>query len=135
MSDPDDLLGKTDALLGRYRGARPSGEADFPVLTEVVSDPAAGPAATFADAPDIAPAIGHAAVEAPPQDRLLQEVMLALAPKIEEILGDPLRERLEEHLRSTLQTLAGQVRIDLEALVRIAVSQAVERVLSEKKIP
>jgi len=136
VSDSNHLLDKTDALLGRYRGgANPAADADFPVLTEIVSAPGIDPvglaAADFMESPrpEVPAAAGL------PDDHLLQEVMRVLAPRIDEILGDPLKERLEDHLRSALQPLADQVRIDIEAMVRIAVSRAVEQVLSEKKNP
>jgi hypothetical protein len=136
VNDSDDLLDKTDALLGRYRGgSNHAPDADFPVLTEIVAAP--GIEATGfpvmevmpPQAPKI-PAAGNWQ-----DDHLLQEVMRALEPRIEEILGDPLKERLEDHLRPLLDTLTSQIRIDIETLVRIAVSRAVEQVLSEKKNP
>lgn len=136
MSDSNDLLDKTDALLGRYRGgASHAVDGDFPVLTEIVSaqgiDPDDHATTDFTESPtpEVLPAASV------PDDHLLQEVMRVLAPRIDEILGEPLKERLEDHLRSALQPLAGQVRIDIEAMVRIAVSRAVEQVLSEKKNP
>jgi hypothetical protein len=135
VSDPDDILGKTDALLGRYRGGvKPATEGDFPVLTEVIGEADLAAGALAAD-DVIARRIQGAGVEGVSDDRILQEVLRALAPRIDEILGDPLKERLEDHVRNMLQTLTDQMRMDVEALVRIAVSRAVEQVLSEKNNP
>lgn len=136
MSDPNDILGKTDALLGRYRGgSKPAADLDFPVLTEVIS----------ADDLNIGPS--QAAIAAPLQpqgtvargelgeDRILQEVLRALAPQIDTILGDPLKELIEENVHQTIQGLTDQIRADLEVLLRAAMSRAVEQVLSEKNKP
>ena len=38
MSESDDILHKTDALLVRYRGA-PSVEEDVPLLTDIIDEP------------------------------------------------------------------------------------------------
>lgn len=139
MSDSRDLIDKTDALLGRYRGnAKPDPESDFPVLTDVYEQrqspdsPPEAAARGFAGKVDIAAA--HPLDSRELREELLaNEVLRQLVPYIEEALGDPLRERLDEHLRRALAALTGQVRIDIETLVRQAVSQAVDRVLSEKK--
>ena len=143
MSDSRDLIDKTDALLGRYRGAQKSiAETDFPVLTEVfeVAVPAAAPAPASTPAP--APTAPMTAVARPPlqtaeppqfrEDQLVEEVLRRLAPHIDEALGTPLKERLDEHLRRALTALTGQVRIDIETLVRVAVSEAVDRAMAEK---
>jgi hypothetical protein len=135
VSDSDDILGKTDALLGRYRGAvKPAPDSDFPVLTEVIGEADLN-AGAFPAEEVIPPRIQGTVADSLSEDRILEEVLRALAPRIDEILGDPLKERLEDHVRNALQTLTDQMRLDVEALVRIAVSRAVEQVLSDKKNP
>ena len=136
VSDSRDLIDKTDALLGRYRGnIKSNPESDFPVLTDIYSP---RPLATENSASGVT---GTSDIQAANyldsrevrEDLLVDEVLRLLAPHIDAALGDPLRERLDEHLRRALSALTGQVRIDIETLVRVAVSQAVDRALSEKK--
>ena len=139
MSDPRDLIDKTDALLGRYRGApKTAPEIDFPVLTEVYDHRAAPPSApevmASASTGNNAMPPAHAAESnAYREDLLVEDVLRRLAPHIDEALGLPLKERLDEHLRRALSALTGQVRIDIETLVRAAVSEAVDRALAERK--
>jgi hypothetical protein len=74
MSDADDVLGKADALLNRYRpGSGHAPTADIPVLTEVVElDPkAADPASSFPAAP---PSPVEEAVSAEQADEAKQEL-------------------------------------------------------------
>ena len=135
MSDSRDLIDKTDALLGRYRGNTKSNpEGDFPVLTDIVDQrqlPISPPeGSTGKNGISTANHIDSRELH---EAWLVDEVLRLLAPHIEEALGDPLRERLDECLRTALAALTGQVRIDIEKLVRVAVSQAVDRALSEKE--
>jgi hypothetical protein len=134
VSDSGDLLDKTDALLGRYRGSvKPVLEADFPVLTDIIAESESAIGIAEVDSVIAPPTQSPASADDLSEDRILQEVMLALAPRIESVLGDSMKERLEEHVRVTLQTLSEQLRLDVEAQVRIAVSRAVEQVLSDKQ--
>ena len=135
MSDSRDLIDKTDALLGRYRGNTKSNpESDFPVLTDIFDQrqlPISPPEGSTSKS-GISTA-NHIDSRELHEAWLVDEVLRLLAPHIEEALGDPLRERLDEYLRTALAALTGQVRIDIEKLVRVAVSQAVDRALSEKE--
>ena len=135
MSDSRDLIDKTDALLGRYRGNTKSNpEDDFPVLTDIFDQrrlPVSPPGGS--DGENGIAAANHLDSRELDETLLVDEVLRLLAPHIEEALGDPLQERLDESLRRALAALTGQVRIDIEKLVRVAVSQAVDRALSEKK--
>ena len=128
MSDSRDLIDKTDALLGRYRGAQKSiAETDFPVLTEVfeVAVPAAAPAPASTPAP--APTAPMTAVARPPlqtaeppqfrEDQLVEEVLRRLAPHIDEALGTPLKERLDEHLRAADLVITGEGSLDRSSLM------------------
>jgi len=137
VSDARDLIEKTDALLGRYRGnSRFGPESDFPVLTDIYPQ---GPISGSPAENSVVRKTGsddkqaEQSTESPDfrEDQLVAEVLRQLASHIDEVLGDPLRERIEEHLRNTLTTLTGQVQIDIENLVRVAVSQAVNRVISK----
>lgn len=139
MSDSRDLIDKTDALLGRYRGnSKSNPESDFPVLTDIYNQgqiPGSPPQASANGVPGKGgiPAANLSDSRELREAMLVDEVLRLLAPHIDEALGDPLKERLDEHLRRALAALTVQVRIDIEALVRVAVSQAVDRAFSEKK--
>ena len=139
MSDSRDLIDKTDALLGRYRGnAISNPESDFPLLTDIYDQPKSAYSPPEGSAGGVAGNGGIPAANHPdsPEFRealLVDEVLRLLAPHIDEALGEPMRARLDEHLRRALAALTGQVRIDIETLVRVAVSHAVDRALSEKK--
>lgn len=136
MSESGDLLDKADALLGRYRGGvKPAVETDFPVLTEIVGESGRDVGISGMEEVIAPPTQRPGSVDDISEDRILREVMLALAPRIESVLGDSMKERLEEHVRSMLQTLSDQLRLDIETLVRIAVSRAIEELLPDKKNP
>ena len=118
MSDSDDLLGKADAFLKRYRASGTSAREDVPVLTEVIAESAAQgrPVQT-----------GPTPAELQELERKLKESILdAIGPYVANILEEPLRARLEAHLQRTLATLSSQVRADIETLIREAVARAVE---------
>lgn len=134
MTNPDHLIDKTDALLSRYRGAvNTNPDVDFPVLTEIYFPAATRSAITNTVADAVVPdSDRHLFTDRPAmEDRIVQSVLKNLAPHIDAALGAPLKERLDEHLRRVLSALTGQVRIDIETLVRIAVTQAVDQALSE----
>jgi hypothetical protein len=135
VSDSRDLIDKTDALLGRYRGnTRAIPESDFPLLTDVYdqSQLPISPPEGFAEKGGIPASTGIDPRELR-EAVLVDEILRLLAPHIEEALGDPLRDRLDECLRRALAALTEQVRIDIETLVRDAVSQAVDRATAEKR--
>ena len=92
----DELLGKANALLGRYRQAAPAtpseASADFPVLTEVV-ELSADPVTTTAESP------GPSATSTDIDTVQMREQILAtLAPELEKRLTDTLKPRTAELL-------------------------------------
>ena len=129
MSDSDDLLGKADAFLKRYRASGASAREDVPVLTEVIESAAqaslgrpgqAGP--TRAELDEL-------------EQRLKESILDAIGPYVANILEEPLRARLEAHLQRTLATLSSQVRADIETLIREAVARAVELEIARVRGP
>jgi hypothetical protein len=127
----DDLLKKADALLQRYHPAGKPGSEEIPVLTEVVAESGARPRAA-----------GGPATEPPPkstldelEQRLRKSVLDALGPNVVSSLEEPLRTMIEERLRRALGAVADQVRADVEALVRDAVTRAVEQEISRLREP
>ncbi len=129
MSDPDDnLLGKADAFLKRYRSSAKPGKDEVPVLTEVVAEPAA---------PSSPPAPAGAAgseLEAL-EKRLRQSLLDAVGPYLTDFLEEPLRARIEDHLRRILAGLAEQLKADIDTLVRDAVARAVELEVARLRPP
>ncbi len=96
MSDSDDLLGKADAFLKRYRASGASAREDVPVLTEVIES-----AARSLQPPLGRPTqVGPTPAELQELERRLKESILdAIGPYVANILEEPLRARLEAHLQ------------------------------------
>src|SRR5882672_11495691 len=117
MSEPDDLLGKADAFLKRYHPSPAPASDDIPVLTEVVSA-SAGKTAREPSA-DKTRDSGLTLREI--EQGLTLRVLEAMQPQIAKFFEESLRARLEDHLRRSLATLTGQVRADVESMVRDAV--------------
>jgi hypothetical protein len=133
MSDSDDLLGKADAFLKRYRASGTSAREDVPVLTEVIAELAAQSAR---------PSLGQPAQPGPTraeiqelEQRLRESILDAIGPYVANILEEPLRARLEAHLQHALATLSSQVKADIETLIREAVARAVELEIARVRGP
>lgn len=101
--------------------------ADLPVLTEVV---------------ELAPpASGIEGGSLSPQDRrqleeqLRQRILSSIEPYLASFLDEPLRVRLEDHLRRALSALTSQVKADIDMLVQDAVSRAVKQALDGVRKP
>ena len=123
MSDSKDLLEKTDAFLKRYHPSAKTARDDVPVLTDVVTEPQTLP-----------PQAG-AGTKTPPgyaefhelEQKLRQSLLDAIGPRVANILEEPLRVRVEAHLKRVLPTLTDQIKSDIESLVRDPVARAVEQ--------
>jgi hypothetical protein len=123
MSDPKDLVEKADAFLKRYHPAPTTARDDVPVLTEVVVEPQSmhSPSGPTGASP---PARAHLTDL---EQKLRQSLLDAIAPRVASILEEPLRLRVEAHLKRALPALADQLKSDIDALVREAVARAVEQ--------
>jgi hypothetical protein len=129
MSDPDDnLLGKADAFLKRYRSSAKPEKDEVPVLTEIVADPAAPSSPP-------APAGAEGSELEALEKRLRQSLLDAVGPYLTDFLEEPLRARIEDHLRRTLADLAKQLKADIDTLVRDAVARAVELEVARLRPP
>ena len=123
MSDPDDILGKADAFLKRYRPSSTSDRDDVPVLTEVITEAPAAPV----KAPDTPAQDGPAKAEMLDLERRLKQSILdAISLHLTKSVEDKLRTRLDAHLQQALTALNTQVKADIEPLIREAVARAVE---------
>lgn len=146
MSDGEELLGKADALLSRYKASSPHQEialTDFPVLTEVVEE------ATTAIQPPLEVPLpplpaGHATATTAPtleqelqhlEEKLRQGVLSAIEPQLAGLLGEPLETRIREHLGPAIDRLAAEIanaaREETAEMVRQAVSVAVKREIAD----
>lgn len=132
MSDSRDLLHKADALLGRYRADR-SDDEDVPILTEVVELPFAGERPERPHAPPGKLPEPPPAKEIPPPEELRRlekdlrdRVLASLELQLQSALDEPLRARLDDHLRRALAALTAQVKADIDELLREAVGRAVK---------
>jgi len=133
MSDSDDLLGKADAFLKRYRASGTSAREDVPVLTEVIAESAAQSAQPPLGGPV---QVGPTRTELQElEQRLKQSILDAIGPYVANSLEEPLRARLEAHLQRALATLNSQVKADIETLIREAVARAVELEIARVRGP
>ena len=123
MSDSDDLLGKADAFLKRYRPGT-AAQGDVPVLTEIIAEPAATPAHPSSGTPAQRGSTGSELPEL--EQRLKQSILDAIGPHIAKFVEEPLRARLDAHLQRALTALNAQVKTDIETMIRDAVARAVE---------
>jgi len=146
MNDGEELLGKADALLSRYKSSSSHQEVtltDFPVLTEVVEE-----ATTTVPPPSEVPlpsltAVYAATTAAPTidqelqhlEEKLRQGVLSSIEPQLTSLLGEPLETRIREHLGPAFDRLVAEIanaaREETAEMVRQAVSVAVEREISE----
>lgn len=123
MSDPKDLLEKTDAFLKRYHPSPRAEREEIPVLTDVVTEP--GPALPAEGA---AVAGSAAATERPDLDpNLVKSLLDAIGPRVAAILEEPLRASIEAHLKRALPALTEQIKLEIEIPVREAVTLAIEQ--------
>ena len=130
MSEPDDLLGKADAFLKRYRPSSSATRTDVPVLTEVIAEAAGAPA------PGAAPRGNQATTDLLElEQRLKQSILDAVATHVAKVIEEPLKSRLDAHLQRALVSVSAQVKADLETLIRDAVNRAVEAEIARARGP
>lgn len=118
MSEPEDLLGKTDAFLKRYHPSSTAGRHDVPVLTEVIDEGHKSPPPQ----PDL-PATQTDLAEL--ERRLKQSILDAVASHLMKSVEEPLKAHLDAHLQSALVALGAQIKTDLETLIRETVARSV----------
>ena len=133
MSGYDDLLGKADAFLKRYRPSGKSARDDIPVLTEVIADAEAKPTPTSSG--PLAPSRPTKPELKDLEERLKQSILDAIGAYVSSSVDESLRVKLETHLQRTLANLSDQVKADLELLVRDAVGRAVEVEIARRRGP
>ena len=132
MAEPDDLLGKADALMARhYPGRAPAARyAEIPVLDEVVEP---------RPEEEELPLLTECIVTAPPDEAQLkalaagmrESLLAALQPEIDALIDarlrdglPPLVERMFDQLRGELRQLARETLVEA---IRTAMEQEIER--------
>jgi uncharacterized membrane-anchored protein YjiN (DUF445 family) len=123
MSEPEDLLGKTDAFLKRYHPSSTAGRHDVPVLTEVIDEGRKAPLQP--DPPEAAQNAVTTAELAEMERRLKQSILDAVALHVMKSVEEPLRAHLDAHLQNALVALGAQIKTDLETLIRETVARSV----------
>lgn len=106
---------------------RRTSTTDVPVLTEVVE--LGSPAAAMAG--------GELSLQDRKEleEQLRQRILASIDPYLASFLDEPLRVRLEDHLRRALAALTSQVKADIDMLVQDAVTRAVRQALDSTRVP
>ena len=116
MSEPEDLLGKTDAFLKRYHPSSTAARHDVPVLTEVIDE---GRKTLQPDPPAAQNELAEM------ERRLKQSILEAVASHLMKSVEEPLKAHLDAHLQNALVALSAQIKTDLETLIRETVARSV----------
>ena len=144
MADPEDLLGKADALMARHRPGRPTGPTypEIPVLEEVVDLPPEDD-----DVPLLTEVVesGGSVPGTSDQARLREEQVAALAQSrraslLESLAAEidaQIEERLKERLEPIVEKLFENLRDELQMVARdtlaAALDEAVKRDLERHR--
>jgi hypothetical protein len=118
MADPprsNDVLGKADALLARYKAARaarqPEPPADYPVLTEVFESPKPRP---FSD-------LDLEIIER----ELRLELLELLSGELERLVEVRVRDRLEDRVAEAVAAIAKELETEIRRAVREALAEVI----------
>jgi hypothetical protein len=130
MAEPEDLLGKADALMARHRPGRTAAEpyAEIPVLDEVVD---------LTPARDKSPVLNELVRPVPLDEEragalaasVRASVLAALQPEIDSLI----EERLKEGLAPLLETLFGELQLIARETMNDAINTAIEQELERRK--
>ena len=139
MAEPEDLLGKADALMARHRPGRtgiesypeipvldevadlPPESGDLPVLTELVEPDLVEPELVE---PDLLPEEHPEALAA----SLRASVLARMQPEIDAMI----EERLKHDLAPIVDRLIDELRGDLQLIAREILGDAIDTALEQK---
>ncbi len=133
-ADPDDLLGKADALMARHHpGRAPTAPlAEIPVLDEVVDFMAAGD-----HLPLLTEYVVPATLDAEQAEALAQSMRAALLadlqPRIDAMVEERLKESLAPLVEKMLDDLRGSLQLLSREILEDAIHSAVEQELDRSK--
>jgi hypothetical protein len=115
MAESDDVLGKADALLARYKAARaarqPEPPTDYPVLTDVFETPKPRP---FSD-------LDLEIIE----KELRLELLELLSGELERLVEVRVRDRLEDRVAEAVAAIAHELETEIRRAVRDALSEVI----------
>ncbi len=122
MAEPEDLIGKADALMARHRPARTAAEpyAEIPVLDEVVEIPAQSD-----DLPLLTELVLSAPAEKEQINALAASIRASLLAGLQPEIDALIEERLKEALAPLVERLFGDLRGDLQLIAREILSDAI----------
>ncbi|TAK71885.1 MAG: hypothetical protein EPO19_03570 [Betaproteobacteria bacterium] len=134
MAEPEDLLGKADALMARHRPSRTAAEpyAEIPVLDEVVEILPGG---------DDLPVLTELVLSAPEKeeqiDALAASIRASLLAGLQPEIDALIEQRLKDSLAPPVERLLNDLRSDLQLIAREilsdAIGTAVEREIERRK--
>jgi hypothetical protein len=130
MAEPEDLLGKADALMARHRPPRTAAEhyAEIPVLDEVVNLPP--------DADDL-PVLTELVLSAPPDEEqtkaLAASMRAALLAGLQPEIDALIEERLKQALAPLVERLVGDLRGDLQQIAREILGDAINIAVEQER--
>ncbi len=129
MAEPDDLLGKADALMARHRLGRPDLEAyaEIPVLHDVVEAGAARE-----DLP-VLTELAQAPVPVQEQaEALAQGLRASLLTALQPALDQLIETRLQERLEPLFEKMSNGLRADLQQIAREFLSEAINNAVAKE---
>jgi len=130
MAEPEDLLGKADALMARHRPARTGAEpdAEIPVLDEVVdilpeSD----------DLPLLTELVTPAPVDEEQTEALAASMRASLLAALQPEIDSLIEERLKQGLAPLVEKVIDELRGDLQLIAREILSDAIHAAVKQER--
>ena len=134
MAEPEDLLGKADALMARHRPPRDAGgqDAGIPVLDEVVQ--------LRPDGDDL-PVLTELVLSTPAGDEQIEalaaniraSLLARLQPEIDALIERRLKVVLSPPVESVLHELRGDLQLTAREVLDDAIHAAVEQELERRR--
>ena len=130
MAEPEDLLGKADALMARHRPARSAAEpyAEIPVLDEVVELPP-----ETGELPPPAELTRPALLDEKQFEALSASIRASLLAELQPEVDALIEDRLKAGLPSLVERMFHEVRDELQLVAREVLAEAI-RVAVEQEL-
>ena len=135
MAEPDDLLGKADALMARHRPVLPAAEphAEIPVLHEVVDRGHGHDDLPLLTELAVIPKLDEQQTEALKQS-LCASLLAELQPAIDQLIEGRLKEGLGPLVETMFNDLRGDLRHTAHRLLSEAINRAVEQEIDRRRL-
>jgi len=130
MAEPDDLLGKADALMSRHRSPRTAAEpeTEIPLLDEVVELTAEGD-----DLPVLTELVEPASLDTERTEELAASIRASLLAGLQPEIDTLIEESVREGLAPLLERLFGELQLIARTSLSDAINTAVEEELKRRK--